>query len=102
MALFTTFSGAGRLMSYFKEVVLGLCGPQMPRMSELDGQGKHSELRQLFLQGTKVTSAFSLIIAGLLVVNGENLLRLWLGKDYFQIYPFLFLLTLAYLASLSH
>jgi len=101
IALVTPFSVAGRLMSYFKEVVLGLCGPQMPRMSELDGQGKHSELRQLFLQGTKVTSAFSLIIAGLLVVNGENLLRLWLGKDYVQIYPLLIVLTLGYVAALS-
>ncbi len=101
IALVTPFSVAGRLTSYLKDVVLGLCGPQMPRMSELEGQAKQAELRQLFLRGTKATAVFSLFLGSLLVINGKGLLRLWLGEQYVGVFPLLMVLTVGYVAALA-
>ena len=101
IALVTPFSVAGRLLSYFKEVVLGLAGPLMPRMSELEGQAKHSELRQLFLQGTKAVALISLSIGSLILVSGKSLLSLWLGERFVESYPLLLVLTAGYVVALG-
>src|SRR5256885_9681334 len=42
-ALITPFSVAARLMEYFKQIVSGVGGPLMGRMSELDGQAQYKD-----------------------------------------------------------
>jgi O-antigen/teichoic acid export membrane protein len=101
IALVTPFSIAARLMDHFKQVVFGFVGPLMPRMSELDGQSKAAELRQLFLQSTRVSALISFFIGSLLLLDGQTLLYLWLGDRFLSSYPILLTLTAGYVATLA-
>lgn len=101
IALVTPFSVVGRLMSYFKEVIMGFTGPQMPRMSELEGQGRGVELRQLFLRSTKGAAVFSLFIGSILLVDGREFLRIWLGDRFVGTYGLLVVLTVGYIPALA-
>jgi O-antigen/teichoic acid export membrane protein len=80
---------------------MGFTGPQMPRMSELEGQGKDLELRQLFLRSTKGAAVFSLFIGSLLLVDGKEFLRLWLGERFVGSYGLLVALTIGYVPALA-
>lgn len=80
-ALITPFSVATRLMEYFKLILSAVGGPLMGKMSELDGQAKESELRQLFVAATKITALLSVYLAVLLYLDGRLLLRLWIHQD---------------------
>jgi len=100
-ALVTPFSVATRLMEYFKSILSAVGGPLMGRMSELDGQSKEAELRQLFLAATKITALLSLFLASLLVMDGRALLRLWIGGGMLTSYPLLLVLTTGYLVAMA-
>ena len=80
-ALVTPFSVATRLMEYFKLILSAVGGPLMGKMSELDGQAKEFELRQLFVAATKITALLSVYLASLLYLDGRLLLRLWIHED---------------------
>lgn len=82
VAMITPFNIATRLMDYMWSTVLGLIGPLMPRMSELHGQERRSDLRELILQAVGLTTLLTSLIAWLLVLNGATLIRLWLGPGF--------------------
>lgn len=100
-ALVTPFSIAVRLMEYFKLVLAGVGGPLMGRMSELEGQSKQQELQQLFLRSTRITALLSLSLGSLLVLNGEALIRLWVGEAFLPSYPLMLILLAGYLVALA-
>lgn len=98
-ALITPFAVASRLVDYFRPLVTGLVSPSLPRMSQLDGQGRHDEMRLLFLHMTRISALVSLAIGSMLVLHGRSLLLLWVGPKYVSSYPILVLLTAGAVAS---
>lgn len=98
-ALITPFAVASRLVAYFRPVITSIVSPLLPRMSQLDGQGRDEEIRHLFLRMTRVCALASLAIGSMLVLHGRTLLLLWVGPRYVSSYPILVLLSVGAVAS---
>lgn len=99
--LITPFSVASRLVAYVRPIIIGMVSPLLPRASELDSQGRHEDIRQLFLRMTRLSALASLAIGSMIVLHGKTLLFLWVGKQYVSSYPVLVLLTIGGIASLA-
>ena len=91
-ALITPFTVASRLVDYFRPIITSMVSPLLPRMSQLDGQGRDDEIRQLLLQMTRISALVSLAIGAMLVLHGRSLLLLWVGPRYVSSYPILVVL----------
>src|SRR5579864_6187503 len=78
-ALITPFTVASRLVDYSRPIVISMVSPLLPRMSHLDRQGRHEEVRRLFLGMTRLSALVSLAMGSLLVLHGRSLLLLWVG-----------------------
>jgi O-antigen/teichoic acid export membrane protein len=98
-ALITPFTVASRLVDYSRPIVLGMVSPLLPRMSRLDGQGHHEEIRRLFLHMTRLSALLSLAIGSILILQGRSLILLWVGQRYVSSYPILVLLVVGATAS---
>lgn len=99
--LVTHFSVANTLMSYLRHIMGGLAGPLLPRLSELDGEGRSDAFRALFLRATRITALLSIYLGGLVVLNGDSILRLWVGERFVGSYSLVLVLTCAYVAALA-
>ena len=99
--LVTPFNVAGRLMGYFRMGITALTAPFIPRMSEVEGQGNQSELRETFLRGTKIAALFSVFVSSLLFLDGKALLSLWVGERFVKHYGLLMTLTLGYAVAMA-
>jgi O-antigen/teichoic acid export membrane protein len=53
-----------------------------PAVGALEGGGRREELRDLFLQGTRITTMLAVGAITFLAVVGDLLLRLWMGPAY--------------------
>lgn len=98
-ALITPFTVASRFNEYFRPIITSMVSPLLPRMSRLDGQGRNDEIRQLFLQMTRLSAIASLAIGLMIILHGRSLLLLWVGSRYVSSYPILVLLTVGAIAS---
>lgn len=101
VAWVTPFSVAGRLVEFFRQGMIGVSGPLMPALSELEGKRRSGEARALFLRSTRMTASLSIFISAMLLLNGKELLRFWVGEKYVSSYAVLATLTVGYLASLA-
>jgi O-antigen/teichoic acid export membrane protein len=101
VALVTPFSVAGRLMDNFRALIATFNSPLMPRMSEIDSQGRPADLKEFFVRTTKMTSLISLFIGSLVLLDGKSLLRLWLGEHFVSSYGLLLVLTVGYVLTLA-
>lgn len=99
--LITPFAVASRLMDYFRPIINSMVSPLLPRMSQLDGQGRHREMQGLFLQMTRFSALASLGIGSIVVLHGRSLLLLWVGPVYVSSYSILVLLAIGAVASSS-
>jgi O-antigen/teichoic acid export membrane protein len=104
VGMIAPFNIASRMTDYFVGLFAGIHGPVLSAMSELDGAGKHEELRALFLRTSRYTFLLSGLIASLLLVNGRAVLQLWLGTtglDLDLTYRVLVVLTICYAVNQS-
>jgi O-antigen/teichoic acid export membrane protein len=98
-ALITPFAVASRLVEYFRPVIASMVSPLLPRMSQLDGQGRYGEIRRLFVDMTRLSALASLAIGSMLILHGRTVLLLWVGPQYVSSYPILVLLAIGAIAS---
>ena len=98
-ALITPFMIASRLVGYYRPIITSMASPMLPRLSQLDREGRHEEIRSLFIDMTRITALGSLAIGSILLVHGRTLLLLWVGAKYVSSYPILVLLTIGAITS---
>ncbi len=98
-ALITPFAVASRLVAYLRPVITSMVSPLLPRISQLESQGRHQEIRRLFLSMTRLPALVSLAIGSILVLHGRSVLLLWVGARYVSSYSILVLLTVGAVAS---
>jgi O-antigen/teichoic acid export membrane protein len=67
-------------------------------LSELSGSAREDELREEFLRTTRFCMLFSLLVGGLLIVDGKTLIEIWMGPNFQSSYYILVVLTIAYIA----
>lgn len=98
-ALITPFAVASRLVAYFRPVITSIVSPILPRISQLDSQGRHEEVRRIFLNMTRLSALASLAIGSILLLNGRSVLLQWVGARYVSSYSILVLLTVGAVSS---
>lgn len=98
-ALITPFSVASRLVGYFRPMITSMVSPLLPRVSQLEGQGRQAEIRRLFLSITRMSALAALAIGSILVLHGKSVIALWVGQRYVSSYPILVLLTIGAVVS---
>jgi O-antigen/teichoic acid export membrane protein len=100
-ALITPFAVASRLVAYFRPIITSMVSPMLPRVSQLEGEGRRKEIHRLFLSMTRISALVSLAIGSILVLHGRSVLLLWVGARYVSSYSILVLLTVGAVASAS-
>ncbi len=100
-ALITPFSVAARLVRYLYQLIVGISGPLLPKMSQLEGAGKRAELRAFFLRSTRLTALVTFSVAAILVLDGKLVLRLWVGPQLASSYPLMILILAGSVATWS-
>ncbi|HEY3975193.1 MAG TPA: oligosaccharide flippase family protein [Candidatus Sulfotelmatobacter sp.] len=101
VALIAPFSVAGRLMQYFDPIINSMVSPMLPVMSGYEGQGRRRELRQFFLQATKITTLMTFLIGSILVLDSRLLLRVWVGEEFVSTYTLVLILLVGYVFELA-
>jgi O-antigen/teichoic acid export membrane protein len=101
VALVTPFSVATRLIECFKSIVIAAGGPVFGSMTELDGGSRGEEQRELLLRSTRLLALLSILGGVLLLVDGQALLRLWVGPELRSAYPLLAVLAVGYTINLA-
>jgi len=101
IALITPFNIAGRLMMLMRQLLISLASPLSGVMAELEGKDMQDELRDYFLHATRLTSILSFYVGFILLVNGRNIITLWVGPDYQESYLLLVLLIAGYCIMLA-
>ncbi|MGH9450306.1 MAG: lipopolysaccharide biosynthesis protein [Terriglobia bacterium] len=101
VALTTPFDVVTRLIGYYRLAFYPVTGPLTTSMSSLDGQGRHHELRRLFLRSSKFTFLLGLVGGALLLLHGKAVLRLWVGKSFESSYVLLVILIVGYIVTLG-
>jgi O-antigen/teichoic acid export membrane protein len=99
ISLVTPFNVASRLIEYFRFLAAGITGPLITEMSNLEGQARDEDLKQLFYRSTRWTTLLCVLTGSLLCLNGRVLLTLWVGQIYAASYTVLVVLCVARVAA---
>jgi len=104
--LITPFSIAAKMIEYMRWLLTGVMSPLITSFSRLAAQShgqphSQAQLQNLLLRSTRYTSLLSLFLGSLLVVNGQTLIRLWVGERFLVSYHLLLVLTLGYVVMLA-
>ena len=91
---------ASLLVQYMLRVVTTGISVLTPRFAALDGEGKSEELKAIFLRSLSISSCIACGIAMLLVLFGQSLIFLWVGKEFVNAVPVLLILVVAYIFDL--
>lgn len=72
-----------------------------PRFAFVDGEGKRGKLQQLFLKSLSVGAFLSFSVGTLIIILGRQFIVLWVGTDFLDAVPVLWVLTVAYSVALA-
>ncbi|MHA1381622.1 MAG: lipopolysaccharide biosynthesis protein [Candidatus Helarchaeota archaeon] len=86
---------------YLKFSYLGAQIIFIPRYSAIDGKGQRDYLRTLFLKSLSISSFLSFCVGTLIIIFGRQFILLWVGEEYLDAVPVLFILTGAYAIALA-
>lgn len=72
-----------------------------PRYASLDGEGKRDQLKQLFLKSLSVSAFLSFAAGALIIIFCKQFIILWVGTDFLDSVPILWVLTVSYSIALA-
>jgi len=72
-----------------------------PRFASMDGQGERGQLQQLYLKSLSVAAFLSFGVGTLIIILGRRFIVLWVGADYLNAVPVLYVLAVAYSVALA-
>jgi O-antigen/teichoic acid export membrane protein len=101
VALITPFSIASRLISLLRHLLYGVAAPLQGMMGELDGAGRQEELKRFVLRSLRLTGVLTCVLVSLLALNGDWLIRRWIGEGFNDSYKLLLVLLVGYLLAMS-
>ena len=96
VALATPFNVIGKLMEIFRMVFYPITGPLNTEANALEGQQKSEESRQLFLRSSKICALLAFAGTAVLILQGKNILRVWMGEPFTAYYSLLVVLAAGY------
>jgi O-antigen/teichoic acid export membrane protein len=90
----TQYTIAFRLTEYFRQFIASAIGMLMPVFSRMDAEGDRSRLIEKFMLATKISVYLSVFLGGSLLIFGKDLIEIWVGKQYADVYPLLVILII--------
>ena len=72
-----------------------------PRFASMDGQDKRGQLQRLFLKSLSIAAFLSCGVGTLIMVFGKKFVLLWVGTDFLDAVPVLWVLAVAYSIALA-
>ncbi len=88
------FIGA-RLADYFREIIFRATDIVTPIFTRYHAREQYSQIREKLIFLTKINSILSLFIGGIIVIVGKAFITKWMGTEYLDAYPVLFVLIIA-------
>lgn len=102
VGLITPFSVAAQIAEYFRSIVIAAMSPLITVFSRLESRRDGMVMcRALLLRATRFMALLCLLIGSLLTLDGEILIRLWVGERFLPSYSVLVILTAAYVVMLA-
>lgn len=101
LSLVTPYAVSMKLTNYFDEFVSLVMGQTVPVFSRLDTLGERKSLMIAFTMLTKISTAISVYIGGVLLIFGKLFLDRWIGTSANEAYPVLAILSVAFVVSLA-
>ena len=96
VALATPFNVIGKLMEIFRMIFYPVTGPLTTEANLLEGQQRRKESQQLFMRSSKICALLSFAGSTVLILQGKNILRAWMGEPFTVYYSLLVVLTAGY------
>ena len=98
----THYSVAMNLTQYFIQFVNAFGGRVLsPVFSQEEGKGDFDSLRKKFMFTTKICSFVAFFLGIMIMLYGRPFIQRWMGNEYLDAYPVLFLLTIPTMLGLS-
>lgn len=72
----------GARLNAYSRYAINVAFVAMPAASALHAEGRHDELRRLFLQGTRLLVGVYGLVATVILVLGHEFVRLWVGAGF--------------------
>jgi O-antigen/teichoic acid export membrane protein len=95
-AAVTYFSIGARIVSYAQQVVMALAQNFLPIASQSEATGNVDRLRKVFVAGNRFCAFTALPITAVLLILGQSLIEVWMGKKYAAIsYPVMVILVIS-------
>ena len=101
LSLVTPYAIAMKLVSYFVEFISIMMGQTVPVFSKLDALGNRKSLLIAFTLLTKISTALSVYVGGVLIIFGKPFLDRWVGPPAKEAYPVLVILSVAFVLALA-
>jgi O-antigen/teichoic acid export membrane protein len=90
------FSIGARIVSYAQQVVMALAQNFLPIASQSEATGNMDRLRKVFVAGNRFCAFTALPITAILLILGQSLIEVWMGKKYAAIsYPVMVILVIS-------
>ena len=80
----TPYSIAGSLIQYLRTMLASTGKVFIPAVSEQHSRGRIAEVGRLFVGGSKLTVLMALPIASVLVILGQQFIRVWMGPEHME------------------
>lgn len=78
------FSVPNSLIIYLMEFVVAIAAVVMPTATRLQTQGKHAELREVFLKWSKIALSLTMMVGVFLIVLGPRFIAWWIEPGFEQ------------------
>jgi len=91
-----TYGIAGLLIRYLRQFIIQGTGVLQPRFASLDGAGQQQKMRSLFLKATSNAALLSFGLGALAIIFGGKFIVYWVGENFAEAVPVLWILTAAH------
>lgn len=92
---------AGNIMHHVVSLIGTASSVLTPRFASIDAHGDKAEMRRLFMKAISVTAPLSFGICALAVILGGQFINIWVGRNFLESMPVLWVLAGGYAFALA-
>jgi len=92
---------AALIIRYITNVISAGMGVLTPRFAALDGAKEHGRLRSLFLRSLSISGLLAFAMCALGIIFGDRFITLWVGEEFSEAVPVLWVLCGSYAFALA-
>jgi len=101
MSAVGVYGVAALIIRYITQVITAGMGVLTPRFAALDGAKEHGRLKSLFLRSLSISALLAFAMCALGIIFGDRFITLWVGKEFSEATPVLWVLCGSYAFALA-